>query len=399
MKMEVFYNYGMLLNDRFVIMSSPNCMAEALLLECRTSDQIAIVMSNIEGNRVILKLGDIKECFAISNIKICFILQEDKVSIGGKRYEALTFFPTCRGDEADGVLGRKSRSEFEIAFDFVVKHFRGVKLKKIENIEDINCYINGFKFKNSKILAAVNKYSINLVETVVRDSGSDKFGVQVNMCRWYNRTYSSYMHFLQKSSWCDKDFKIFLRCSDNLPKFFKEELSCESSKMLWNIVEGFLMFHTCNNAYAGCSKGTYLKCSNCRFVYYCSKQCQVEDWPRHKFICQGVRGKYMELELSRTVTQSYVMKQAFRNRGESLLTFKVFMQEIERALFTAFFSVIEHTNHFDEDLNFIFRTTNKKLWTNGLKSLQRKRYKRLKISSKKFESQMMSVFRTKSAFS
>src|SRR4030042_3412346 len=27
-------------------------------------------------------------------------------------------------------------------------------------------------------------------------------------------------------------------------------------------------------------------CSRCRFPYYCSRECQVEDWPRHKEDCK-----------------------------------------------------------------------------------------------------------------
>ena len=107
----------------------------------------------------------------------------------------------------------------------------------------------------------------------------------------------------------------------------------------------------------------------------------------------------MELEKSRAVIQSYSFKRAFSKNEGSLLSFKVFVQEIERALFMAYFSVIENTNYFDDKMNNIFRTTNKDYWIKGLKSLQRKRYKKLKISRHKFESQMVSVFGTKNVFS
>lgn len=37
-------------------------------------------------------------------------------------------------------------------------------------------------------------------------------------------------------------------------------------------------------------KSTILaRCSACRAVYYCSKQCQKTDWSRHKFLCRHVR--------------------------------------------------------------------------------------------------------------
>jgi len=185
---------------------------------------------------------------------------------------------------------------------------------------------------------------------------------------------------------------------ENLPKFFKDELFCESPDTLWDIVERFIKFHTCNNANASCTKVTYLKCSNCRFIYYCSKQCQIEDWPRHKLICQDVRSKYMDLEKSRVVIQSYILNQASSSNVGSLLTFKVFLQEIERSLFTAYLSVIEQTNSFDDQLNENFENAKKTTWVTDIKSLQRKRYRQLRISAKKFESQMISVFKTKSVF-
>lgn len=42
--------------------------------------------------------------------------------------------------------------------------------------------------------------------------------------------------------------------------------------------------HTsCQNIYC-LAKGT-LKCSHCRFVFYCSNSCQHYDWVVHKFVC------------------------------------------------------------------------------------------------------------------
>ena len=39
-----------------------------------------------------------------------------------------------------------------------------------------------------------------------------------------------------------------------------------------------------------CGKEGALRCSKCKRVYYCSKQCQVRDWPIHKSVC----GKYLK---------------------------------------------------------------------------------------------------------
>lgn len=37
-----------------------------------------------------------------------------------------------------------------------------------------------------------------------------------------------------------------------------------------------------------CSSPTPFKCHQCQIIFYCSKNCQVEDWPKHQFECQPV---------------------------------------------------------------------------------------------------------------
>jgi len=58
MKIELFYNSGMLINEEYVNLLST--LGEVLLLKCRANDQDAIVMSNIKGQKVVLKLGDLR---------------------------------------------------------------------------------------------------------------------------------------------------------------------------------------------------------------------------------------------------------------------------------------------------------------------------------------------------
>merc|ERR1719378_888373 len=109
-----------------------------------------------------------------------------------------------------------------------------------------------------------------------------------------------------------------------------------------------------------------------------------------------------ELGRTRAVIHNHIMKQIDENKngdGDSPPTFKIFRKEIERALFTAYFDVIEHTNYYDDDVNEVFGTKNKSAWMENLQALQRNRYKHLKLSTKKLESQLISAYGTKSVFS
>ena len=45
------------------------------------------------------------------------------------------------------------------------------------------------------------------------------------------------------------------------------------------------------SACCSCSKdgGQFPRCSRCKYVRYCSKNCQVEDWPLHKQLCRAIQ--------------------------------------------------------------------------------------------------------------
>lgn len=42
-----------------------------------------------------------------------------------------------------------------------------------------------------------------------------------------------------------------------------------------------IVCHTCNKPH-----GNMLRCGKCKFVYYCSRECQKVDWKDHKHMCQ-----------------------------------------------------------------------------------------------------------------
>ena len=115
MKTELFYSFGRFFDDGFEELYTS--LGEVLLIECKRRKQDAIVMSNNEGGEVVLKLGDIKKCFAVNdNGMVCFVLKKNKVSIDGKYCQALTFVASSRDNNVI-ILGRESKKEFGIIVD------------------------------------------------------------------------------------------------------------------------------------------------------------------------------------------------------------------------------------------------------------------------------------------
>ena len=118
----------------------------------------------------------------------------------------------------------------------------------------------------------------------------------------------------------------------------------------------------------------------------------------HKQFCEALRNTNMEYRRSRAVINSHIMKQVNKKYQDSPLLFKIFRKEIERALFTAYYDVIAHTNYFDDVLSTIFGK-DKEVWIEKLQALHKKKYKHVKQSWKQLESQLISVYGTKSVFS
>ena len=71
MKKKLFYTYGRLVDDAFEVQHT-TVKGEVLLLECKTRNHNAIVMSNSKGGEDVIKLGDIKKCFAVNLLYITF---------------------------------------------------------------------------------------------------------------------------------------------------------------------------------------------------------------------------------------------------------------------------------------------------------------------------------------
>lgn len=55
-----------------------------------------------------------------------------------------------------------------------------------------------------------------------------------------------------------------------------------------------------NNKCKKCKKtGAQSICSRCTFVYYCSKECQISDWPQHKRNCYTLEQQRQQRDIAR----------------------------------------------------------------------------------------------------
>ena len=59
-----------------------------------------------------------------------------------------------------------------------------------------------------------------------------------------------------------------------------------------NTVEGLLEGFKCNK----CQKQAFKRCSKCKSVWYCSRECQVGDWPQHKEKCKKLAKELQEAQ-------------------------------------------------------------------------------------------------------
>ena len=63
-----------------------------------------------------------------------------------------------------------------------------------------------------------------------------------------------------------------------------------------NDIEGLTQGFKCGK----CEKQAFKRCSKCKSIWYCSRECQVGDWPNHKKACNQKAKELKEQEESRS---------------------------------------------------------------------------------------------------
>lgn len=85
------------------------------------------------------------------------------------------------------------------------------------------------------------------------------------------------------SSDVGEDLQDDSKSKENVRRLLEEKVEDDNNKPKWNICE------YCT------TKGCLAKCSRCKGVYYCSKECQVQDWKTHKVNCKKVNNSVINI--------------------------------------------------------------------------------------------------------
>jgi hypothetical protein len=84
--------------------------------------------------------------------------------------------------------------------------------------------------------------------------------------------------------------------ADMICKNFVAPIETDTFRGLWHVTsaEG-LHDRPC----ASCEEVSHQNlCSKCKAVVYCGKDCQREDWKKHKVVCQGFRNEVIQTKMS-----------------------------------------------------------------------------------------------------
>eukprot|EP00577_Skeletonema_sp_RCC1716_P011267 CAMPEP_0113397864 /NCGR_PEP_ID=MMETSP0013_2-20120614/14626_1 /TAXON_ID=2843 ORGANISM="Skeletonema costatum, Strain 1716" /NCGR_SAMPLE_ID=MMETSP0013_2 /ASSEMBLY_ACC=CAM_ASM_000158 /LENGTH=499 /DNA_ID=CAMNT_0000282513 /DNA_START=76 /DNA_END=1575 /DNA_ORIENTATION=- /assembly_acc=CAM_ASM_000158 len=115
------------------------------------------------------------------------------------------------------------------------------------------------------------------------------------------RTYASYAFFIQKyfSVMNDSTFvpfsaqveDLFYADEHTLVSFLRKHIPCSCLEEKYKEVKSAAKMSGCYNEHCSLpdrkvERSKANPCSRCRSAYYCSRECQKADWPRHKLVCQ-----------------------------------------------------------------------------------------------------------------
>ena len=112
--------------------------------------------------------------------------------------------------------------------------------------------------------------------------------------------------------------------------------------MLQHLVRSFIADHKCRNS--NCANFSYLKCSECKEVVYCSVQCQEEDYDEHSMVCDDLSSNHSLKQLVPKELQNLLL-QIHRNK-EEVVSFTTFLRELQIKALKNFFESFSKVDKF-----------------------------------------------------
>ncbi len=124
---------------------------------------------------------------------------------------------------------------------------------------------------------------------------------------------------------------------------FKEPrtLSCSPKKGMNKVKNYFCKF---------CEKKAQFFCKNCKRIFYCSKICQRNDWPIHKYRCNS--NNLIIIPYKNSISRIKILKIILLNKGDRIDYCKLLINKNEQIIFNIFSVVFDDKNNKNH-LNFM----------------------------------------------
>ena len=216
--------------------------------------------------------------------------------------------------------------------DFVTKLDSEKKPFVAENFNDLKkfVYSNGPRWLG-KIFE--EQYSLNVEgpELIEDATKEEMIGVKDTFTAFehYFQAYTKFAHTMPMTK---DEFKKFIGDIDNIPKFVKETFGWDMFHSLYHAVADFLQPRICGNN--ECGGFSFMKCSRCNSLHYCSKECQIKDFPYHKSACEYWE-KFRKTGQSIPSLLSMLCNQ-LTDAEKEIVTMEVFVEELLKKIYSCF---------------------------------------------------------------
>ena len=148
----------------------------------------------------------------------------------------------------------------------------------------------------------------------------------------FEHYFQAYTKFTETMPMTKNEFKKFIGSIDNIPKFVKETFEWNMFHTLYYAMADFLQPRICGNK--ECGGFSFKKCARCNALHYCSKECQIKDFPYHKPACESW-GKMWKTKQIIPNTLSMICNQ-LTDADKEVVTMEVFVEELLRKIYSCF---------------------------------------------------------------